>query len=275
MSIDVNDNDRFVIFDIDNCVADDGWRLPLIKWDEQDMDARYEDYHRASIADKAANYDTFERHTAHGGHNLVPIFLTARPVRFAAATEAWLREKLGVDRHILICRNNDDHRSSVAVKRDMVSWLFQYGVRLDCVVRAYDDRADICAMYREYGIEAIQMQCHDVCAMTPPKKATKAPAPEADRVIIRLGEAIATRRERSAVYGDGAYIFGDAAAALFPDGLTVKTPHEWVRLSIVVQLISKLARYTCNFEEGGHEDSAHDGIVYNAMLAEMTVEAKR
>lgn len=272
MSIKITDADRFVIFDIDNCVADDGWRLPLIKWDEPDMEKRYDDYHRASLADRAGNVAHFDREMRIG---LIPIFMTARPVAFAAQTEAWLREKLGVDRHILLCRNNNDHRASVEVKREMLSWLFQYDVRLDCVMRAYDDRADICAMYREFGIDAIQMQCHDVCAVTPPRKATKAPAPETDRVIIRLGEAIATRRERSAVYGDGAYIFGDAAAALFPDGLTVKTPHEWVRLSIVVQLISKLARYTCNFEEGGHEDSAHDGIVYNAMLAEMTVEAKR
>lgn len=267
MSIKITDADRFVIFDIDNCVADDGWRIPLIKWGEQDMDKRYEDYHRAAIADRAGNMELFTRETRSGiNGGLIPIFLTARPVRYAAATEAWLREKLGVDRHILICRNNADHRSSVAVKRSMIEGLWQYDVRLDCVVRAYDDRADICAMYREFGIEAHQAIIHDVCAMTPPKSRTKAPphSPVADL----LGEMAATFRERNAVYKDNFKTAGAVLRALYPDGIPPQLMGD--ELHLLMLIVVKLSRFV--HSNHTHSDSMVDTGVYSAMIANILKE---
>lgn len=263
MSTKVQQGDHFVIFDIDNCVADDGWRMRLIDWEAQDPDARYEDYHRASLADKTANEEVFRREVNSGiNGGLVPIFMTARPVRFAAMTEAWLREKLGVDRHFLMCRNNADHRSSVAVKRSMVEGIWQHDIAIDRVVRAYDDRADICAMYREFGIEAVQLQAHGVCAMTPPRKAE--PSPVADL----LGEMAATFRERNAVYKDNFKTAGAVLRALYPRGIPPELMGD--ELHLLMLIVVKLSRFV--HSNHTHGDSMVDTGVYSAMIANILKE---
>ena len=42
------------------------------------------------------------------------------------------------------------------------------------------------------------------------------------------------------------------------------------RLGVFVQCISKVARYASSLPKGGHLDSAHDLMVYAAMLEEVT-----
>ena len=66
---------RTYIGDIDNCLADDGWRIPKINW-QKHGDERYEDYHLLSGFDRAA-------HSANG--SVLPlwsgdrnVFMTAR-----------------------------------------------------------------------------------------------------------------------------------------------------------------------------------------------------
>lgn len=85
-----------------------------------------------------------------------------------------------------------------------------------------------------------------------------------------LDGAAATYRERAAIYGDSYHEFGRVMMTLFPKGLTVETEGEWSRLGILVQDITKTLRYANQFKSGGHVDSAHDKIVYSAMLEELT-----
>jgi hypothetical protein len=86
-----------------------------------------------------------------------------------------------------------------------------------------------------------------------------------------LTEAAKTYAERNKVYGDNYKHFGSAMAAMFPNGLTVKSADDWNRLGILVQIVSKVTRYANSFENG-HIDSAHDACVYSAMLEELTRE---
>lgn len=86
-----------------------------------------------------------------------------------------------------------------------------------------------------------------------------------------LTQAAQTYEERSRVYGNNYRQFGHAMAAMFPNGLTVKSPEEWNRLGIFIQVMSKVTRYANSFE-AGHIDSAHDACVYAAMLEELTRE---
>lgn len=84
-----------------------------------------------------------------------------------------------------------------------------------------------------------------------------------------LHAAADTFDERSRIYGDNYKRFGYVMAALFPKGMSCLTPADWNRMGILVQIVSKLTRYTVNFDHGGHADSAHDSSVYWAMLNEL------
>lgn len=76
----------------------------------------------------------------------------------------------------------------------------------------------------------------------------------------------ATFRERNKVYGDNYVRLGNAMHALFPEGLTVNTSDDWVRLYFFFLQQVKTSRYATNFTTGGHPDSVHDAAVYAAML---------
>jgi hypothetical protein len=99
--------------------------------------------------------------------------------------------------------------------------------------------------------------------------AQNAPDPRAPDL---LDAAAKTFRERNAIYGDTYLNFGVAAAACFPDGLSIEPgdTRSFNRLGVFVQCLGKLLRYGANFEKGGHQDSAHDLCVYAAMLEEVT-----
>jgi len=258
----------YVIFDIDNCLANDRDRIALIDWTKDNPEERYAAYHAAAPFDTPWNSAVFNREV--NGHLRIPIFLTARPVTLRKETEQWLLDNFFksplVGEQILIMRNENDHRPSLVVKAQMLLWLQDlYEIQPSMIKAAYDDRPDIIEMYRSVGIPAEVLAIHDVCAYTPPPKA--APARRAPDM---LDAGAATFRERNATYGDTYLDFGKAAAALFPNGLALKTVDDFNRMGIFTQCLGKLARYAANLSEGGHQDSAHDLMVYAAMLEEVT-----
>lgn len=81
-----------------------------------------------------------------------------------------------------------------------------------------------------------------------------------------LDEMAATYRERNLVYRDNFIRIGDTMHALFPAGLKIDTPADWVRLYFFMLGIAKKSRYATNWQTGGHKDSIHDSGVYAAML---------
>lgn len=86
--------------------------------------------------------------------------------------------------------------------------------------------------------------------------------PERLRAAARLFE------ERNKVYGSNYKTFGQVMAAMYPDGLTVKSAEEWTRIILQVHRITKETRYASNFRRGGHADSMEDLAVYAEMAAE-------
>jgi len=84
--------------------------------------------------------------------------------------------------------------------------------------------------------------------------------------LQNLERAAATFRERNAQYGDSWRRFGTVAAALFPDGVTIRTEADWARWGVLFHVIDKLSRYA----GAPHRDSAHDLINYAAMLEALT-----
>lgn len=82
-----------------------------------------------------------------------------------------------------------------------------------------------------------------------------------------MREAIRTYEERNAVYGDSYTRFGHLMTLLFPKGLKAETPEELNRLGLLVQIITKLVRFTNSGLT--HRDSIHDIGVYSFMMEEI------
>lgn len=148
-----------VIFDLDNCLSNDGWRIPLIDHFEDDNWTRYLKYHQAAKDDQPANLDKLEPNTRRA-------IFTARPAFFYNQTIVWL-QRHGIEHHWLLMRNNDDLRSCVDVKRTQLGWFTggEYdGVVMSDIIRAYDDRPDVIRMYRRNGIDAHVLSAHSIDA---------------------------------------------------------------------------------------------------------------
>lgn len=258
--------DPAIILDLDNCIADDAWRIPLIDWAQSDMDARYHAYHACAYYDEP-HTGWIEETVTNLGANFLGMrafVLTSRPARYAELTQRWLAARCpALTLGAVMMRNVGDHRPSVALKRDQIVALLdpnnEYGVRKQDILFAADDRADICQMYMELGIAATQQAIHD-------RTAERAPF----TVPELLCSAAATYEQRNAVYGDNYKHFGHTMQGLFPAGLQISSADAWNRLGLFVQLTSKLSRYAANMSNGGHVDSAHDASVYAAMLQEIS-----
>ena len=154
----------YIILDLDNCIADDSWRIPRINWHKANPMERYHDYHSLSGWDRLSN-----ARIAHDPQFDYVVF-TARPLLYRAITEEWL-QRWGVFYKYLIMRNNEDHTPSVELKNKMLNWLPEfYGIKLDQIEAAYDDRQDVVDMYRINGVNGQLLSIHDVCAYTNPNK---------------------------------------------------------------------------------------------------------
>lgn len=88
-------------------------------------------------------------------------------------------------------------------------------------------------------------------------------------ILLRAAKTFAEKRP---VYGDNWKKVGAALAGMFPDGLTVRTSEDWQRLYLLILIVMKLSRYSNNFLSGGHPDSAHDMMVYSAMIEALDEE---
>lgn len=154
-----------IILDLDNCIADDSWRIPRINWQAEDPFVRYHDYHSLSAFDTAHNHDLFL-----GTRNEIIIF-TARPIIYRPATQEWLKRN-GVAYSILMMRDMEDHRHSVELKRAQLNVLLENSdLTIENIVGAFDDRPDVISMYKGAGIEGAQLRSvHDVCAYTKPEE---------------------------------------------------------------------------------------------------------
>ena len=81
-----------------------------------------------------------------------------------------------------------------------------------------------------------------------------------------LQEATALFKQRAAVYGNNAPKTDAMARAIFPEGVTLSAPKDFIRFYLLMVIASKLSRYGNNFHKGGHADSLTDIMVYAAML---------
>lgn len=154
-----------IILDLDNCIANDEWRIKEIDWEQENPTARYHNYHGLAAFDEPGNTDLF--------NCLVPhdiVIFTARPKFYGAPTAEWLKRN-GINFSLLFMRDNNDHTHSKELKRRFLVELIQgMGVDPGKIVCAYDDRDDVVEMYKKLGIPAEVRKIHDTCAYTAPSK---------------------------------------------------------------------------------------------------------
>lgn len=150
-----------IILDLDNCIADDEWRIPHIQWQHTDPHRRYHSYHMLAPWDKVKNRELFK------GRGPIAIF-TGRALLYREFTVEWLK-RAGVEVAHLLMRNNHDRRTSVELKRTQLQHLISfYGVPMNSIERAYDDRPEIVDMYRAHGLQAEVRFIHSADAYTNP-----------------------------------------------------------------------------------------------------------
>lgn len=93
--------------------------------------------------------------------------------------------------------------------------------------------------------------------------------PRQKTIEANLKRALKTRASRKKIYKGTHIQHGAVMAALYPSGITLRSPEEFARFGVVNMIVSKVCRYTAR-GIAGHPDSAHDLIVYGAMLEELT-----
>ncbi len=76
-------------------------------------------------------------------------------------------------------------------------------------------------------------------------------------------------RERNLTYGDNYKLHGAMMKAMFPNGITLRTPDDHNRFGVFTMIAAKLLRYANMWERGGHADSLDDLTVYTQMLREL------
>ena len=247
---------KYFIFDLDNCLSDDGWRIDLIDWSQTDPDKRYAAYHDNCHHDQPANLNLFNAQLI--VNKVRPVFFTARPESVRAKTVEWIERELQVKTPWLYMRGKDDHRPSVDVKRDMLRGFIDAGVFKQDIWRAYDDHEGVLQMYREEGIIAFKMQIHNRDAYNPPPR--KETPINAGEVLAAMAE---TFRERSGSYKDNYKMVPKLVQVLFPDGVPPEilfTDH-WHLFELKLVKLSRFAISGLT-----HLDSIHDDAVYSAMI---------
>lgn len=265
-----------VIFDLDNCISNDWWRVSMIRWNTSVEHGRYSHYHMQAPNDKPCNVDVVEHHLA-SGHEL--IFLTARPRMHYVATCEWLAKHFELDdksTYTLLMREDHDHRHSVQVKEDMLYTLEHFNIPLSSIVAAYDDRQDIVDMYVRRGIAgATRLAIHSLDAFNPPPP----PPPTTPEITMItpaqptaadiLAEAAETFRQRNAVYGSNFEMVGPIMKILFPKGLTPELLGcpQYHLLELIVVKLSRFA-----ISDMKHQDSIHDSCVYAALIESIVRE---
>jgi len=87
-------------------------------------------------------------------------------------------------------------------------------------------------------------------------------------VAMQLREKAELFNSRSAVYGDTYKNFGKIMKPLVGE-VNLKSEIDFSRFGVLLQIVSKLARYCKNYFRGGHNDSLDDLAVYAMMLKEL------
>ena len=150
----------FVVFDLDGTLSDDRHRLNLLPPRQPgvgDVAGDYSAYH-AACADDPPIIPTLKTLVAHAGAGHRVEIWTGRDATEEAKTRRWLSRYLQVCGYLGLAsdikmRMRLEEGSAVELKR---RWLLALSPQARPRL-AYDDRADVAAMFREHGVACFQV----------------------------------------------------------------------------------------------------------------------
>lgn len=248
---------KYVIFDLDGCLADDRRRKPLVDLGATDG---WEAYHAECHKDPLINSHLLDL-TA----SCLPIILTSRPEKFRAQTVDWLREIAKIDPFAVLMRPNECLMGSAELKEDFLKYLIKIGISPRDIHCAFDDREDVLAAYMRYGIPTVKVSY-------PSEENSIAQKTDTGLLAAEKLETMAqTFRDRNKVYGSNYKMVGKLMRVLFPDGV----PQELVfedHFHLFELLLVKISRYAVS--NLTHTDSIHDAAVYAAMCEAINDQKK-
>ena len=96
------------------------------------------------------------------------------------------------------------------------------------------------------------------------------PGVSAPTVPQLLRDGASTYEERNRTYGNNYKEMGHLLELFFPNGIPAMDADGWNRFGLWMMVLVKITRYANQLQQGGHKDSAHDMMVYAAMLEELT-----
>lgn len=138
-----------IICDIDGTIADLTHRLHYVKGETKDWDSFFAEVHlddfRSDIFEEVL-WDAAD-------HKAEIIFVSGRSDVTREETHNWLHKKTGMTGFKLIMRQSWDRRDDTVVKREMYD---KYLSRMR-VVRVYDDRPRVIRMWRDLGLDVVDV----------------------------------------------------------------------------------------------------------------------
>lgn len=244
---------KYTIFDLDGCLSDDEHRRPLLPQHTHAKPSEYDAYNDKCSMDAPMNQQHWVRATL----ATLPMIITARPSSCNPETQDWIHEWFGGN-FSLRMRPQGNLMPSPELK---VMLLNNAGVQPHEVAEAYDDRADVLAAYREWGIPVERLFLMDVNGKRPfTKKRT---------VSEILHEMSATFAERNAIYGDNYKQVAKLVKVFFPNGVPPElvVTDQWHLFELKLVKLSRFAISNLT-----HMDSIHDDAVYSAMIESILSE---
>lgn len=170
-----------VVFDLDNCLAEDGSRMHLIPGADKNgrvsaveaitckfavaEQSRWDAYHKAGENSRGHHHEEFyaAAESLPKGCGVV-VFLTARPQKYTQETVAWLRDNgfAAVPRWALVMRHDTCLAPSPIMKTQRLSdWLCDNNMTFDNVACVYDDRVDVLQAFEKLGVQTRRLAIED------------------------------------------------------------------------------------------------------------------
>lgn len=167
--IDLSIHDKVAVVDIDGTLANLDHRLHYIQSTPKNHDAFFEQVYRDDVYHRI--WDAVLA-LQDSGHTIV--ILSGRPNSCGHETDEWLnaREFMteglpALDHDYLFMRQAGDHRPDDQVKRQLMNWMFDCGLRKDAIKIVLDDRDSVCAVWREMELPLVQVKEGTAIQVTP------------------------------------------------------------------------------------------------------------
>lgn len=136
---------KVVVCDIDGTIADCKHRTHHVRGDQKDWGKFFAEMDKDTPRDEV--WENVKNDAI--AHDAEILLVSARPEDYREVTEQWLRDSGMTEYTHLVMRRKGDKRPDTDVKSDIYRrYLQQYEV-----IKVFDDRPSVIAMWREYGLE--------------------------------------------------------------------------------------------------------------------------